>query len=34
MKNNDHIMKHDGLFLAYLAIMVSVLGMLGASMMH
>jgi hypothetical protein len=35
MKNTtDHIMKHDGLFIAYLAIIVTLLGMLGASMVH
>lgn len=32
MDKNDHIMKHDGLYLAYLAVVVTVLGFLGASM--
>jgi len=32
MNKDDHIMKHDGLYLAYLAVVVFLLGMLGVSM--
>ncbi len=31
-KSDDHIMKHDFIYLAYLAVIVTILGFIGASM--
>ncbi len=31
-KSDDHIMKHDFIYLAYLVVIVTLLGLLGASL--
>jgi len=32
MQKDDHIMKHDGIYIAYLAIICTILGVFGSTM--
>ena len=32
MQKDDHIMKHDGIYIAYIAIICTILGVLGSSL--